>query len=332
MELINAAYPDKPNLDGRTKEARDLKQYLVSFDIRADGSHVYKPKKIELTDDHKEFIDNHASLMSAVLIARTIFDDPSLNNLNAETKAVQEYLDEVNPHIVHQEETATERYEPPNTFDKTLKRINKFIFEKIDKPKMTGKQKKGVQSLMGYLNTFRFTQQANTYEGINHRDLFESSFVRYTYDKTDLSQEEVDQYIVLATEVVIGFMIQARSERLQALLDTAADDTEGRRIAMGLVNAISAAQTEYNQCVTRQQKLLSDLKEKRSDRLKKQIKENASIISLVQMWKDEESRKKLIKLAELRKQAVKKEIQNLEGMDEVKARIMGISEEEVLDG
>ena len=50
------------------------------------------------------------------------------------------------------------------------------------------------------------------------------------------------------------------------------------------------------------------------------------------MWKEEESRQKLIKLAELRKQVVKEEIENLSSMDEVKARIMGISEDEVLEG
>ena len=65
---------------------------------------------------------------------------------------------------------------------------------------------------------------------------------------------------------------------------------------------------------------------------KSKIKENASIINLVQMWKEESSRKKMLALAELRKKTVKKEIQNLGDMDEVKARILGISEDEVIDG
>jgi hypothetical protein len=78
--------------------------------------------------------------------------------------------------------------------------------------------------------------------------------------------------------------------------------------------------------------LLGDLKQKRSDRLSKQIKENASILNLVEMWKDEESRKKLIKLAERRKLAIKEEIGNLSAMDDVKARIMGLTEDEALNG
>ena len=52
----------------------------------------------------------------------------------------------------------------------------------------------------------------------------------------------------------------------------------------------------------------------------------------MQLWKEEESRKKLIKLAEIRKKAVSNEVEKLSSIDEVKARIMGISEDEVVEG
>ena len=110
-----------------------------------------------------------------------------------------------------------------------------------------------------------------------------------------------------------------------------ANDTEGRRISMSLVEAISSAQNEYNQSVNRQHKLLGDLKEKRSDKLKNKIKENASIISLVEAWKNEESRKKMIHLADLRKGILKDEMKNLESMDELKARILGLGEDDILN-
>jgi aminopeptidase N len=106
----------------------------------------------------------------------------------------------------------------------------------------------------------------------------------------------------------------------------------GDRIPMTIIEASNTARTEYNQCVQRQQKLLNDLKVKRSDRLSKQIKENASILNLVQLWKEEDSRKKLIKLGEIRKKALSDEISNLSSMDEVKARILGLSDDEVLNG
>jgi type I site-specific restriction endonuclease len=101
---------------------------------------------------------------------------------------------------------------------------------------------------------------------------------------------------------------------------------------MSLVEAISTSRNEYNQSVGRQQKLLQDLKVKRSDRLSKQVKENASILNLVELWKEEESRKEMLKMAEMRKELLTKEIERLSTIDEIKARIMGISIDEVLNG
>ena len=334
-EMLNAAYPDRDNIDGRSQEARELKSYLAQHSVEPEGSHVYHPKVVVLTDEHKEFAVNNAGLMSAVHMARIAHNDETITNLHAEARAFNDFLQTLDPSVTVQDTNDVpdeQGYLPPKTFDKALLRANLYVAPKIDKKKITPKNRRGIESLVGYLNTYRFTHQMATYQTNSDRKLFESSFIRYTYDKSDLTQEEVDQYIVLATEVVIGSAIQARSERLQDLLDTTAQDSEGRRVAMGLVQAISSAQTEYNQCVGRQHKLLGDLKEKRSDKLKNQINANASIINLVEMWKEEESRKKLIRLAELRKKSVKEEIKKLSSMDEVKARVMGISEDEVLNG
>ena len=49
-------------------------------------------------------------------------------------------------------------------------------------------------------------------------------------------------------------------------------------------------------------------------------------------WKEEESRNKIIKLAELRKKTVEQEVDNLSEMSELKSKILGISENEVLNG
>jgi hypothetical protein len=101
---------------------------------------------------------------------------------------------------------------------------------------------------------------------------------------------------------------------------------------MSLVDAINTAQTEYNQCINRQQKLLSDLKQKRSDKLAKQRQDTASILNLVELWREQETREKMVKLAELRKKTLKDEVQRLSDMDELKSRILGMSEGEVLNG
>ena len=50
------------------------------------------------------------------------------------------------------------------------------------------------------------------------------------------------------------------------------------------------------------------------------------------MWKQEESRKQLIRIAELKKKAVEEEVEKLSSIDEIKAQIMGLTEEEALNG
>ena len=333
LELINIAFPDQ-GLDGRTKEGRAVKAFLASRDIKARASHEYQSKKeIKLSEEDKLFIQNNLEFMSSVEMGRLIFKDNNLTNLNQEVRVIADYVKQISSSdqstpFEPTEEIPAEEYKPPKTFDKTMYRVNKYVPDTINKEKITSKDKKNVKALIGYLNAYRFAYQMNTYTNNTDRDLFESSFIRYTHNKDDLSQEEVDQYIVLSSEVVIAANIQRRKEHLTRLLDNVVEDSDGRA-SMSLVEAIGKTETEYNQSVNRQQKLLESLKEKRSDRLKKEIKENASILNLVRLWKEEESRKNLLHLAEMRKKTVDEEVQKLSDIDEIKARILGLGEDDV---
>ena len=338
-ELIELAFPDIPEdmKDGRSKYGRVVKKFLSENSLEAKVSHKYYPKeKIELTDNQKEFIENNCGAMKPMDMVKLVFEDPRISPLDLRYKIMLEFLGTLNNKVkysdVNSEEAVEGGYAPPKSEARAMVRVNKYVYHGIDKSKVTPKIKRNLATLIGYMHTFRFLHQISTYNIETDRELFESSFVRYTWDKPDLTQEEVDQYIVLSAEVVIASNIQRRVERLQQLLDQNAEDTEGRRMAMSLVEAINTAQTEYNQCVNRQTKLLNELKEKRSHRMSKIMQESASILNLVELWKDEESRHKMIKIAELRKKNVSKEIERLSSMEEIKSRIMGISEEEILNG
>jgi hypothetical protein len=333
-ELVKIAF-NRDDLDGRSKEGKSVKLFLASRQIKPKKSHEYSPKGlIELADEQKEYISNNCHVMTGLEMAKTIFKNESLTNLSQETRSVLEYLKNIPSNIKYKnsetEAIPTEEYRPPKSEERAIAKINKYILEGIDKNKINSKIKKDINSLIGYMNTFRFSHQINLYDDEKDRELFESSFVRYTYDKNDLTQEEVDQYIVLSTEVVISSNIQQTINVLQNQIDLAIE--EDGKIPMTLVEASNTARKEYNDCVNRQQKLLNDLKVKRSEKLSKQVKENASILNLVQMWKEEESRVKLIKMAEMRKQVIEKEIDRLSSMEELKCKILGISKEEILNG
>jgi hypothetical protein len=334
VELVKLAF-NRDDLDGRSKEGKAVKNFLASRQIKPKKSHEYQAKGlIELSDEQKEYISNNCSTMTGVEIAKILFKNEGLTNLSQETRSVLEYMKTVPSNVkyldANNQNASTEEYRAPKSEERMIAKINRYILDGIDKDKITPRQKKEVNSLIGYMNTFRFGHQINLYDDERDRDLFESSFVRYTHDKSDLTQEEVDQYIVLSTEVVISSNIQQTINVLQNQIDMAIQ--EDGKIPMTLVEASNTARKEYNDCVNRQQKLLNDLKVKRSERLSKQVKENASILNLVEMWKQEESRQKLIKMAELRKSVIKKEIERLGTMDELKSKILGISEEDILNG
>jgi hypothetical protein len=334
QDLTQKIFPEIPNLDGRSIYGKAVKNFLASRSLKIKTKSEYTPKnRIDFTQDQKDYISNNASLMSPVEIARELFSNYSLNNLSIEARSVQEYLDTLPKQVqaVDQDDQGSqEDYKPPKNLERAMVRVNKYVLNGIDKDKITTKQKKELTSLISYLHTYRFLHQISTYLCADDRELFESSFIRYTFDKSDLTQEEVDQYIVLSTEVVISSNIQATIQTIQEQIDN--EVSAGNRLPMPLVEAVNSARTEYNQCVGRQQKLLNDLKVKRSERLSNQVKDNASILNLVQMWKDEETRKEMIKMADMRREVLKTEIGRLSSMDDVKARIFGLTEEEVLDG
>jgi hypothetical protein len=333
QEILNEVFNDE-QIDGRSQKGIAVRKYLSSLNIKASTAHDYKPKLYILSSSEKEFVKNNIETMTALEVARVLLKDAKLSHRDYRASAIINYAKEINVENRYQDanEEVAGSYKPPRTIDRMVYRVNRYIFEKIDKDNLSAKQKKNIESLICYVNTYRFIHQINTYENNTDKELFESSFVRYTNDKNDLTQEEVDQYIVLSQEVVISANIQRRVERLQRLLDEAADNPEGARISMSLVESINTAQTEYNQCVSRQQKLLNDLKEKRSDKLKKQIQENASILNLVQLWKNEDERLKLLKLAEMQKAALKNEVDRLTTMEDIKCKIMGLTNEEAING
>jgi hypothetical protein len=224
-----------------------------------------------------------------------------------------------------------DQYKYPSNVAQTIFRINKYLNYGWKEGTIKRSELKSVESLMGYLKVFRLNYQVNSYSRQEDRDLFEDAFIRYTHDKDDLTQEELDQFITLSNEVVIAADIQRRIEYLRMSLDYMASESDGKKISMSLNEAINNAQTEYNQCISRQDKLYKSLTVNRSKRIEEKRNENASILNLVYAWKQEESRERMIALAELQRQSLKEEVEKLSSVDEFKAIIRGIDPKEIFN-
>ena len=346
-EITSYAYNDN-EIDSRSKEGRLVKQFLLDNKIEYKNKSVTQRERISLTDDQKEFIKNNYKEQNYVDLAKTLFQNDRLTHVTLECREVNNYIQELqkndpdapkdlldNTVYVPSErgaDSTSGTYFPPRRTDQTVFRINKYLNIGWSADTLKASQQKMVDMLQRYLNTFSFCYQINTYKTNNDRQLFEDSFIRYTYDKPDLSQEELDQFIVLCTEVVTAATILQQVEDLRDMLRNSTSDGEGRNIKMQLNEAISNLQTEYNQCRARQQKLYKSLVDDRSKRIAQRQDENATILNLVQAWKDEERRKGIIILAEAQKKNLHEEAKKLSSMDELKAVIRGINIDEMVHG
>ena len=220
IDLWNATPTNPPSLkaivkhlfgegfDGRSVEARAVQIALSKRNLKARTLTTYTPSRpaIILNENQQEYIKNNLATMNALEMAKILFSNNGLSNLSGETRAVNEHIKTLNPRVLFSEEDVGEvpvgDYEPPKTFDAALARINKYILFVEDRKKITPTQKKNVNTLMGYMQTYRFIAQMNTYDTETKRKLAEDAFVRATHDKLDLQQEEVDQYIEYANHVV----------------------------------------------------------------------------------------------------------------------------------
>jgi len=153
--------------------------------------------------------------------------------------------------------------------------------------------------------------------------LFEDAFIRYTHDKPDLTQEDLDQFITLCNQIVRAAEIQRRIESLRTTMAAG-------EISMKMNEAINVLQSELNSCENIKTKLYNDLTTKRNKRLEEKSDGFEKLINLVHAWKDEDFRKRTIHLADLEKMKVKDEAERINSMSEIKALLRGATIEELI--
>jgi Skp family chaperone for outer membrane proteins len=107
-----------------------------------------------------------------------------------------------------------------------------------------------------------------------------------------------------------------------------ADDQD--EMTVRLAEIIKAKSSEYHQCESRIENLTKKLQGDRGERMKNKQKENASFLSIVQLFQEEEERANMVRIAEMQKELIKEEAQKIEGMSAWKARVLGINIDDVL--
>lgn len=333
-EIIEKVFGEKH--DARTFYGMAVRKFIGEKGLKFHKARDWVPEKvIVLTEEQKEFIGNNILNMKPLESARLLFNNENLTNLDLETRAIQKYIQELPMEVkmfsdAKSNQLNTEDYKPPKTEDQTLARINRYVTSaEYVKEKLTEKQKREVKFLMKYLHIHRFMVTINEYETVKERDLFESEYVRGTFNKSQLTQEQLDQYIMYAGAVVDEKTLGATIKQLRAIENEclAARNTTPQALA----DRLNDLSDKYEKCVSRQNSLLKSLEGERKETLKDQQKNKQTMVDLVMFWQNEQKRKRLIELADLRRQKVKDEIERLRNIDELKFEIWGVNEDEILN-
>ena len=324
IELTRLAF-NNAELDGRTKEGRAVRKFLTEEEFNYNTTQVVKKSAIELSEEQKSFIEEYTKDgMNSLQIARLIFPNQEVRNLSLEQRAVFDYMKtELNPYF-YEEERASTRHEAPVTFDETLARLNKASQQNLVHAKMNPDEREGVKKLIKYLSSPRYMQTINNYKSQNDRDLFESEYIRTTWDKPDLTADEINLYINVCVDYINLKNISSHIEKLNTMFNEIEDQQE---MTVRLAEILKSKTDEYDKCEKRMESLIKKLNGDRAARLKDRHKDNASILSLVRNFQLEEGRRKTIDLATREKEAVGEEIERLESMESWKARILGISKD-----
>jgi hypothetical protein len=328
LDLTIQVFED-PTLDGRSKEGRAVRAFLAEENLEYKTTKREKVPDIELTDEQIEFIKAQAqNNLSAYQIAEILFPDINIKRFCKEHMTIVEFLREYEPAYVHETETAINRtYNPPKIFSTALKKINSFTMIEMHEDKLTHDEIHCIESLMRSLSAPRFIQVISNYNSMKDRELFEAEFVRATWDKPDLTSDEINLYINVCVDYINLKNISSHIEKLNTMFNEVEDQQD---MTVRLAEVLKSKTDEYDKCEKRMESLIKKLNGDRAERLKNRRQDNATIISLVKSFQVESERRRMIELAEMQKKLVEDEVTRLDNMDSWKARILGISKHDAV--
>jgi len=323
INITKKVFEDE-SLDGRSKEGRAVSKFLAENGLRAQTTKRAKSDDVELSEEQIEKIEEmEGEGFNTSQIADVLFNK-EVKRLSNEWRAVNEVLGQ-EKEVVEGQPSST--YASPQAISRIIKKINDSTGYGLEETKMSRSQHTCCSRLRINLSNSRFVAIVNNYTAFRDKELFEQEFIRLTWDKPDLTADELNLYMNVAKEIINLELITGHLQKLNDMFESADDQDE---MTVRLAEIIKAKSSEYHQCETRIENLTKKLQGDRGARLANRQKENASFLSIVQLFQEEEERKNMVRIAEMQKEVIKEEAQRLEGMAAWKARVLGIGIEDVL--
>ena len=312
------------SLDGRSKEGRAVSKFLAKNGLQTQTTKRQKSDDVTLSEDQVEkILEMEGEGFNTSQIADVLFNK-EVKRLSNEWRAVNDILGQ-DREAPADGPSAT--YASPQAISRIIKKINDSTGYGLEENKMSRNQRTCCDRLRINLSNSRFVAIVNNYINSRDKELFEQEFIRLTWDKPDLTPDELNLYMNVCKEIINLELITSHLQKLNDMFESADDQDE---MSIRLAEIIKAKSSEYHQCETRIENLTKKLQGDRGARLASKQKDTASFLSIVQLFQEEEGRQNMVRIVEMQKQVIKKEAQKLEGMAAWKARVLGIGIEDVL--
>lgn len=332
LNVITQKISGYPNLDGRSKLGRQIRSFLAGEGKDYGVKGGSKKGKIDLTEDQMKFLNSDLidNKMLPLEIACLVYKNPNIKSLSQEHRTVLAYLEEHRPDVIdHTNKIADGKWHKPKRIEAVISLVNKWCNLDLpcNKDKLPNKARKGIERLFDYLNVYKLWTTLNSLNTIDDRNLFESEFVRYTWDKPDLTNEELNLYMMVCSNIVRAKHIQKRMDAFLVALENKDDDAE---VSIKQTEHLKTINDELNACEKRISDTITKLNGDRSKRVEKMQAVNANILALVEAFQDKEERDQMVLKAQMRTKLIEDTANDLETMDEFRARIFGVSKEELI--
>ena len=321
-------------INGHHAEARAIKKWIAE-NIGADAKVRTTADAIGLPyldEAARELIKNNPETKPLEL-AKLVFTGKNITYTCNEYRSVYNYLLEVNPCYISPEDRLANdiEYKQVTSIARLVPRVNKYIMSKekenkkfIDVENVKPDEMRNLTALLTYVSAFRYVQQMNRFSREVDRELMESNYIGFTYDKPDLLPEELDSYISLCAEIVncsqLDKLIQLYDQKIHE--DLTMNDGN-RKVNLGDVEQLGKLRDSLKDAKKQVETLKKSLIGARNDREDQRKQENASVWHLLEAFKNEETRKEIIENGKQQRELEGEEIEKLSNMDAIEALIAG---------
>lgn len=354
LVVIGETFGGDPTLTLDSPEGKAVRLFISTIDTVAP---IVEPPKEEVrlkqTKLTQEQIDNITVLLenesppTVKEIVKLLFGEiKDLSPLHTEYRMVYAAVKKINEEATNiwDEPVTSRRYEPPKSLSAMIGMTNRYVGNPANPSKalydpatIKKSHENNLNALVSYMKNVKFFQQASQYDRQADRNLFESTFVRHVQDKaSDLSPEEVDTYINIATETVKVARFDRDilyQERIRDNIFEAHGTTENsQKLSMPLVESIKTLIGNRDGSNKHLHKLIESVSGARSERLKLNNNRNDALINIISKWTEEKGRNELIALAKKEHMEDVAEFDRIETLDDTWALMAGLTRKEALYG